>query len=140
MFISSPFNGDLAQSKSTHHQSDVRHQLCAVRKKQRYPVSDLQPATDYLDREPITVAQAVERRFDLRLEFGQHRDRPLLGLVNVFRHDIELGAVAGRETHGLAELGGEKRRLFMVERHTFSQLDRSVMVRRADKDEADHVK
>ena len=61
VFISSPFNGDLAQSKSTHHQSDVRHQLCAARKKQRYPVSDLQPATDYLDREPITVAQAVER-------------------------------------------------------------------------------
>jgi len=42
------------------------------------------------------VAQAVERRLDLRLELGEYCHAPLLGLVDVFRHDIELRAVAGR--------------------------------------------
>ena len=86
------------------------------------------------------VAQAVERGLDLRLELGERRDRTLLGLVDVFRHDIELRAVARREADRLAELSGEQCRMLTVERDPLSQLDRRVMVRGADENEAHHAK
>src|SRR5256885_3784507 len=46
---------------------------------------------------------AVERGLDIRLELGEHCNAPLFRIVDVFRHDIQLGAVAGREAHRLAD-------------------------------------
>ena len=86
------------------------------------------------------VAQAVERGLDLGLELGERCDSPLLRLVDVFRNDIQLRAVARRQTHGLPELGGEQRRVLTVERDAFSQLNRCMMVRRADENETRHAK
>jgi len=50
MFITSPFNGDLSDGKSQQYREDVRHQLCAVRRKQCYPASDLVPFKRLLDQ------------------------------------------------------------------------------------------
>ncbi|KAM3090293.1 hypothetical protein ACKFKG_30345 [Phormidesmis sp. 146-35] len=46
LFISSPFNGDLAYGKSRSHHSDVRQQLTALSRRRRktYPTNDLMPA------------------------------------------------------------------------------------------------
>ena len=86
------------------------------------------------------VAQAIERGLDLRLELCERGDRALLGLAGVLRDDVELGAVARREAHGLTELERQRRGGLTIERDPFAQLDRCVMVRGADKDEMHHAK
>ena len=57
--------------------------------------------------------------------------------------EVELGAVAGRQADGLAArlrpAGGRARRRPPVERHALAHLDRRVMVRGADEDDA-HAK
>ena len=86
------------------------------------------------------VAQAIERGLDLRLELCERGDRALLGLAGILRDDVELGAVARREADGLAELERQLRCGLTIERDPFAQLDRCVMVRRADKNEMRHAK
>src|SRR4051794_16012911 len=86
------------------------------------------------------VAQAVERGLDLRLELDERRDSALLGLDGVLRHHVQLGAIARREADGVAELGSQCRGLLGTERDALAQLDRSVVVRRADEDEVHHAK
>jgi len=63
LFISSPFNGDLAGGKSMRHKTDVRHQLCASRKKAAYPTNDLVPLKRYQHEDQITLSVAVDRYF-----------------------------------------------------------------------------
>src|SRR5262249_31096257 len=57
---------------------------------------------------------------------------------------VQLGAVAGREANGFApvrrEPGRERRRFLASKRHLLAQLDRRVVVRGADEDEAHHAK
>ena len=86
------------------------------------------------------VAQPIERRLNPRLELGKRSDGQPLHSFGVVRNDVELRAVARREAHRLAEPGSERRALLAVERHTFPQLDRCVMVRGADENETHHVK
>ena len=54
LFLTSPFNGDMAGSKSRAEPADVRHQLIALDKDQarRYPVQDLTP---YIGRQSILM-------------------------------------------------------------------------------------
>lgn len=63
LFISSPFNGDLVGGKSARHKTDIRHQLCASRKKATYPVHDLVPLKRYQHEDQMTLAIAVDRYF-----------------------------------------------------------------------------
>ncbi|GCE32110.1 hypothetical protein KDA_75940 [Dictyobacter alpinus] len=63
LFINSPFNADLAGGKSTRHKTDVRHQLCASRKKATYPVGDLVPFKRYSYENPLTLSDAVDHYF-----------------------------------------------------------------------------
>ena len=90
------------------------------------------------------VAQPVERALDLRLELRERGDRSALDRVPALAHDVELGAVAGREADGLAaalrEPRGERRRLLGVEGDPLPQLERRAMVRGADEDEVHHAK
>ena len=86
------------------------------------------------------VVQAVERVLDLRLERGENRDRARFCVVGVFGGDVELGAVARREADGLAELLRERGRLLRVERNALAELDRRVVMRGADENEAHQLK
>ena len=90
------------------------------------------------------VAQAIERRLDLRLERRERRHGSLLGAVHFRCGDVELRPVAGGETDGLALVLSQPRcerlRFFLPERHLLTQLDRRVMVRGADEDEMHHAK
>ena len=86
------------------------------------------------------VVQAVERVLDLRLERGERLDRVRFGGLDVLRGDVELGAVARREANGLAELVRKRARVLGVERDALAELDRRVMVRGADENEAHQLK
>src|SRR5437588_156226 len=74
----------------------------------------------------------------------ERRGSCALRLARVGGGDIELGAVAGRDANRLASVlrqpRGERLRLIAVERNLLAQLDRRVVVRGADEDEADHAK
>ena len=63
LFISSPFNGDLAGGKSARHKTDVRHQLCTTRKKATYPVGDLVLFKRYQHEDQLTLSGAVDHYF-----------------------------------------------------------------------------
>ena len=90
------------------------------------------------------IVETVERGLDLRLERGQRGNSVAFRRVGVLRSDVDLGAVAGREADrfapALREPRRERLRIVPLERDAFAQLDRSVMVRRANENEADHVK
>jgi hypothetical protein len=91
-----------------------------------------------------SIVEPVERRLDVGLERRERCDGFALGRLRVFRGDVELGAVARREANDLAaalrKLRGESLRGIPLERDPLPQLDRSMVVRRADEDEADHPK
>ena len=90
------------------------------------------------------IVQPVERGLDLGLERSERGDSVTLGRLRVVGRDVELGAVARREAHRLAaalrEPRGERLRRLPLERDPLAQLDRRVVVRGADEDEADHPK
>ena len=90
------------------------------------------------------VAQAVERRLHLGLELGERRDGGSLRGVDVRCGEVELRAVARREAHGFAAVRRQplrkRRRGVAIERDALAQLERSVVVRGADEDEAHHEK
>ena len=90
------------------------------------------------------IVQPVERRLDLGLERGERGNGVALGRLGVVGRDVELGAVARRETHRLAtalrEPRGKRLRRLPLERDPLPQLDRRMVVRGADEDEADHPK
>src|SRR5581483_5615933 len=90
------------------------------------------------------VVEPVERRLDVGLELRERGHRsPLRGRA-VLGGEIELGAIARRQTGRLPavlrEPRGEGPRLLLLERDALAQLDGGVVVRRADEDEADHAK
>jgi hypothetical protein len=90
------------------------------------------------------IAKPIEGGLDVGLELGERRDCRLLGGFDVGRGHVQLGAVARREADGLAagrreplrEIGGR----VVAERDTLAQLDRRVMVRGADENEAHQEK
>jgi len=91
-----------------------------------------------------TVVEPVERRLHLGLEGGEHRNGlPLRGLC-VGSGDIQLRAVARRETDGLAPICRQPRRerlrLVPAERDLLAHLDRRAVVRGADEGETHHAK
>ncbi len=63
LFISSPFNGDLVAGKSARHAQDIREQLCRVKKKPAYPISDLRPLKQYAHEDQLTITTAIGRYF-----------------------------------------------------------------------------
>lgn len=63
LFITSPFNGDLTEGKSSRHMRDIRQQLCAVRKKHTYPTSDLRPLKQHSHDQQLTITAAIDRYF-----------------------------------------------------------------------------
>ena len=86
----------------------------------------------------VLVAQPVE----LDLPGAERCDRACLGLVRIAAHEVELGAVAGREADRLAPIGerrGKVGRGLEVDRDPLPVLHRREPVRRADEDEA-HAK
>ena len=65
LFIESEFNDHYMMRKSLREPGDIRTQLCRMRKKQQYPVSDLLPTGregSGFD-EPLTVPRMIERFF-----------------------------------------------------------------------------
>ena len=90
----------------------------------------------------VLVAQAVERRSELLLEREQRGFGLFLGAFRRLVREVELRAVAGRETHGLAGLAGKRPgqlgRTLGIESRALPQLNRRLMVRDADEDDA-HV-
>ena len=78
------------------------------------------------------VERAVER---LTGELLERRDRGRL----VVADDVQLGAVARRETDGVAELARKRGGAWQVERHPLAQLDGCDVMRQADERER-HVK
>ena len=78
------------------------------------------------------VAQAVEHAVERDAgELLEHRHDALVVAVR----EVQLGPVAGRETHGVACLAGQRGRGGDVERHALAQRDRRDVVRQADERE-----
>src|SRR5512135_1542535 len=90
------------------------------------------------------IAQPVERRLDIGLERREGRNSLPFGCLCVGRRNVELRTVAGREANGLAPVlrqpGDELLRFVPPERHLLAELDRRVVMRGADEDEARHAK
>ena len=103
----------------------------------------VQPGGDAEEMESrVLVAQAVERRSELLLEREQRGFGLFLGAFRRLVREVELRAVAGRETHRLAVLAGKRPGqlgcTLGIESRALPQLDRRLMVRDADEDDA-HV-
>lgn len=68
LFITSPFSGHAANGKSVRHNSDVRHLLCALDRKRRFPLGDLVQVHR-------TIAETVDRALG-----DEHVDGPEIEL------------------------------------------------------------
>src|SRR5689334_9470772 len=86
------------------------------------------------------VAQAVERLLNIRLERSERGDRPPFAVVGVVGCEVDLGAIARGEAHRFSKLGRKCVRLLAVERDALAQLDRRVVMRGADEDDAHQLK
>jgi hypothetical protein len=88
------------------------------------------------------VAKPVKRGLDLGLQRREHLDCVPLRFLRIGGGDVQLCAVAGREADSLTLFPGqpsrERFRILSAECDLLAQLDRRVVVRGADEDEAQH--